>query len=933
MPAEIPPADNEFWKRKLLALLHDPPDKCFDLARHEESARTFAVGAGFVDAQSLAALADALKPADHFAAAADRFVFPRGTCATRYTGEAGASFLHPLASSPYEAASSEDLAAKAGHLHEVLKDAVGGIGTEDWHTRFFLYWRRWLENTVTTDKAGAQLLAFSPADSRLPDHTIWNHMAVTAAAAACLEGKEVRPAMLLFQLGPVQEFIAQARSTRDLWSGSYLLSWLMGHAMKAVADRIGPDAILFPSLRGNGIFDALHRETMYATLWDDGRGRKASTWERLLEEKRAGQPRSEIEGDGAARWLLTPTLPNRFLALAPAAQAVDLARDAEAAVRRELAAIAEAVWNWVEAEAREGAKRPGVENWKPRWDTQIAAFPQIAWAVQPWLDRDACLAEFTKLPVNTPGLTDPGVPAPATPLERLQDMLDLAERWLPVQDRDPRYYADANERDPSTGKTRLKNPGALWAAHYALADARLAARRNTRDFDAWTDPTPAEMGTPKDSLSGKEESIGDEEFWEYLAETYRKIFTGAGHRYGTMNLLKRLWCRTDKVPYLSDRLGLEQKAMGQALRFDTVQAVACMNRAGIEGKDEQGDDRPGNPYVAVLAMDGDEIGKWVSGEKTPEFLRQVSRNAAAYLRPILARHGKEGIRRLLTPSYHLQFSEALANYATWLVEPIVQACDGQLVYAGGDDVLAMLPGDRAIPCAEALRAVFRGQAPAEPSRYPLAVQQEGYVTERAGYPLIVPGPAADVSVGLAIGHFHAPLQMLVREAQNAERRAKNVYGRGALAVSLYKRSGETIEWGCRWDAAAAPHGPGAHGPRVALELLREVTALSPRAQTGSSGNDLSPLSGRFAYALAALLEPYRLDGEPSIPRESLRDLIRAEFAHVVKQQGARLEPDQRARILDLGGLWLDQCAAANRLEDFAKLFLVETFIHRQRGED
>jgi hypothetical protein len=108
----------------------------------------------------------------------------------------------------------------------------------------------------------------------------------------------------------------------------------------------------------------------------------------------------------------------------------------------------------------------------------------------------------------------------------------------------------------------------------------------------------------------------------------------------------------------------------------------------------------------------------------------------------------------------------------------------------------------------------------------------------------VPGPAADASVGIAVGHFTAPLQMLVREAKAAEKRAKTAYGRGALAVSLYKRSGEIVEWGCKWDNGK---------DRVALELMR------------------------------------------------------------------------------LGRLWLEQ--TAGRLEDFAKLFLVETFMNRHRGED
>src|SRR5581483_4351716 len=40
--------------------------------------------------------------------------------------------------------------------------------------------------------------------------------------------------MLLFSLGPVQSFIAQARKTRDLWLGSFILSVLMQESMKDI---------------------------------------------------------------------------------------------------------------------------------------------------------------------------------------------------------------------------------------------------------------------------------------------------------------------------------------------------------------------------------------------------------------------------------------------------------------------------------------------------------------------------------------------------------------------------------------------------------------------------------------------------------------------------------------------------------------------------
>jgi hypothetical protein len=37
--------------------------------------------------------------------------------------------------------------------------------------------------------------------------------------------------LFFFQLGPVHEFISQARSTRDLWSGSYQVSWMAGRVI------------------------------------------------------------------------------------------------------------------------------------------------------------------------------------------------------------------------------------------------------------------------------------------------------------------------------------------------------------------------------------------------------------------------------------------------------------------------------------------------------------------------------------------------------------------------------------------------------------------------------------------------------------------------------------------------------------------------------
>src|ERR1051326_749628 len=51
--------------------------------------------------------------------------------------------------------------------------------------------------------------------------------------------------LLAISIGPVQEFIAAARRTRDLWFGSYLLSEISKAAAKAVHDAGG--RLIFPA--------------------------------------------------------------------------------------------------------------------------------------------------------------------------------------------------------------------------------------------------------------------------------------------------------------------------------------------------------------------------------------------------------------------------------------------------------------------------------------------------------------------------------------------------------------------------------------------------------------------------------------------------------------------------------------------------------------
>jgi len=68
--------------------------------------------------------------------------------------------------------------------------------------------------------------------------------------------------MLMYSLGPVQTFIAQARKTRDMWSGSLLLSMLMQAAMEEIKG-----TVIYPATRK--VEDTPDIPNKYVAIFDD----------------------------------------------------------------------------------------------------------------------------------------------------------------------------------------------------------------------------------------------------------------------------------------------------------------------------------------------------------------------------------------------------------------------------------------------------------------------------------------------------------------------------------------------------------------------------------------------------------------------------------------------------------------------------------------
>ncbi len=820
----IPPTD--FWKRKLAAFLHDPPHKPFAIAGHEEARTTPLVTLGMESD----ALLDWDRRPDWQAAAADRFTFPKASrLYVDWKRDNGCAFQHPLGGASLKPTMLPPTAAQG---EDWINSALAGIpaGADEWKTKFVRTWRLWPERCAREKSAA---LAYLVADTRIPDHTLWHHNGIASA----FESAGAKPALLLFQLGPVQDFIAAARKTIDLWSASYLLSYLTTQGALAIADSFGPDAIIYPNLRGLPLAD-WH-------WWKTGV---------ISELGRASHPDD----------LLTPATTNRFLALVPSdwrnAAGDGPVEIATKAVRTAWIDIASSVHAEIAKTVADQA-----HGWDVAWAHQVSRFPQVDAVLHPWNSETGAIHEAALANEPVPPLAGGWSGSPLAHHEAWRSM-------MPSEDRESFHGT------PTAGYA--------WSLHYAVTDWLLAARKSSRGFAPWSNRNDAADATaPKDHLDGRNEVLGGsahEAFWDLLRSKYPTDFKGS-QLYGAITVIKRLWWRT----YLGDNLGW-QKLLGRCCpTFESVQDIA----AKIEN-DDAGDES----YYAILAMDGDDLGKWLGGVKTPLLKTSLAPQAYAYFadhwKPECAGGVKADIvRRPLSPGFHAALSEALSNFSLHCAGQIVEAFGGQLLYSGGDDVLAMLPTNSAVDCAQALQQVFRGLAPDERCSREVKAKLEslfefpadGFVRCRKGsgsgehqrpnWPIFVPGPQASASIGISIGHVRSPMQDVIRAARSAEDAAKRIPDKGALCVRVAKRSGESAEW-------AAPFAS------QVLPVWHELTAR------------INDPSGRLPYrflqlAKPLLASPSSTDGEPWMKEwtPDLRDAVTAELAHVLRQQARQCAPD------------------------------------------
>ena len=170
---------------------------------------------------------------------------------------------------------------------------------------------------------------------------------------------------------------------------------------------------------------------------------------------------------------------------------------------------------------------------------------------------------------------------------------------------------------------------------------------------------------------------------------------------------------------------------------------------------------------------------------------------------------KELNKMILSPALHSAISEALGDFAIYGVNSIVKKYNGELIYAGGDDVAAVLPVENVIDCAKEIEEYYT-------SHFKLVKPNgkvEDLLSNGNAYKLDLSddnvkicyhlGKGKDksisISAGILICHFKEALFEMIKRAHNLLEKAKDEGCRNAFAIELRRRSGGSRYFISEWD--------------------------------------------------------------------------------------------------------------------------------------
>jgi len=786
--------DSGYWERKFIAYMHDPLDKILQIPGHEERSALILEKYGLQKPNE-----KFWKKADAIAAGFERGQVPSYSTDPNKNG--AVDFLkNPVITHPTSekaqvkitlpAVDSETAKYINDKLLEFMEKEIGmkpGQGgysdefkgdEERFAIARFLYTHLALRFKLAEHSVGGlgALWHRIPADSRFPDHSIWQHNALCSALSSCIElaDNEFEIGLMVFSITPVQQFIAKARRLRDYWTGSVLLSWLAFEGMSWVIENLGPDHILYPSL----IDQPLVNEYM------------KKRW-KVSQDDFLNPPKD------------IASFPNKFLFLIPMNLAETIAQEIKNHIQAEWKGLYEKVCATCTTMMGSSLSVEEKEYVKEIFGRQNTKFWDLQWAGA-YLAAETDKSEIENL----------------LPEGIYKYPFELLNRFNEITKDKPHYEKSGR--------------GVLYSMSHSLVQAALALSKNRKLVTRL--PETGE----KCHLCGEFEVLhhkkysGDKAkeykdnlriFWKELKrqwdgdEKYTLGFNlNENEKLCSICLTKRMACEAIE----GDKDHILHSAFKGKRSFPSTTEIALSSyferenvsyekRKEIAQKiHEKADEKTDNHdrYLAILLMDGDNMGKLVNGETLASTWESVMHPdiVARLEKPEFEKKYRDNWKdifnkkRLITPAIHAAISESLGDFSLYGVDRIIKKHHGTLIYAGGDDICAVLPVEASFNAAQEIQKYYT-------STYKWI---QNYKDSEDVLETFTPAPGKlsinlgkgdgiSISAGILICHHKESLTQMIAEAQHLLKdKAKKEAGRNACAIELRKRSGGSRYFVRKW---------------------------------------------------------------------------------------------------------------------------------------
>ncbi|MBD2667226.1 CRISPR-associated protein, Crm2 family [Richelia sinica FACHB-800] len=501
----------EYWRAKIWGLLHDPVLK----ALHNNSGRggksffeQLKVMQPWVETKKIPGTSDGkalenILLADYIASASDRSAIGSVTASINYAPrknrDKGLEIIHLLSGARQELKiNSHDELIKSKRkdylVQKEQKELLAKIPEElqdpsikdDIKKIKQLYWWLWrCLPQATCQLFNDSSLMLMPAETRIPDASIWSHASMTSALAGSLAGYDLtaeqvqrwtgeelsHPYLAVFSFTPVQELIKSSRKMRDFWAGSWLLHYLSARVCWVLAKQYGPDTLLYPSLYQQPLIDH---------------------W--LLQEIEKLQKAQKIKFD-FSQWVKQPSIDSLLTAGFPNVLVLVLPKDkVQSAMQTAQQTLLE---EWLKIGRLVFEELHDKRHWMPELQ-----YNDTTW--QGWL-KSQWQFYWTAVPIGKLGI---GLKSSAIDEQKdaeFQDWLDIQNGTYNLRTKENQLFKD-KELDllREAHKRRWKkyqrgfsaNIGSWWGYIFDATRASLASVKNARNWEL-----PTAFG-PRSTISG-----------------------------------------------------------------------------------------------------------------------------------------------------------------------------------------------------------------------------------------------------------------------------------------------------------------------------------------------------------------------------------------------------------------------------------------------